>query len=121
MRNLSDKITIAIDINVEPGIAGGIAQSTQGLVSSLGQLDGPEQYLVLVRTPKQAEWIGTYCGQGQKIVMIPRKRLRGSAVNFNGDLGDAGGIKRLLWPAVKSVRILVGHISPQPKWPAVTR
>ncbi len=120
MRNLSDKITIAIDINVEPGIAGGIAQSTQGLVSSLGQLDGPEQYLVLVRTPKQAEWIGTYCGPGQKIVMIPRKRLRGSAVNFNGDLGDTSGIKRLLWPAVKSVRILVGHISPQPKWPAVT-
>ena len=117
MTEPSDKIRITIDINVMPGIAGGIAQSTQGLVSSLGQLDGPEQYVLTVRTPQQAEWIAKYRGPRQKIVKIPRKRLFDGTVNFNG---NASLIKRLVGPAVKSVRNLVGRISPQPKWPAVT-
>jgi glycosyltransferase involved in cell wall biosynthesis len=112
-----NKIRIAIDISVTPGVAGGIAQSTQGLVSSLGQLDGPEEYLLVAKMRDQADWIGHYSGANQKIVMMPRQTSRNGAVNYRP---DPYGIRRVLRPAANAVRHTIEHFSPQSERSAVT-
>ena len=106
-----------MNIDVTPGVAGGIAQSTQGLVSSLGQLDGPEEYVLLADRPNQAEWIRQYCGPSQQIVMMPRKAWRNGAANH---YPDRRGIKRLLRPALNVVRHAVERLSPPSQWPGVS-
>jgi glycosyltransferase involved in cell wall biosynthesis len=106
MTESSDKIRIAININVIPGVAGGIAQSTQGLVRSLGQLDGPEKYVLAADTPDQADWIKQYCGPSQQVVVKPK------GYSTNGSV-----IKRVLWPALTAMRYVVGRLSPQRHWP----
>src|SRR5450432_4025919 len=116
MIDAKDKIRIAIDISVTPGVSGGIAQSTQGLVSSLGQLDGPEDYVLVANTFDQAEWIGQYCGPSQRIVTMPRKTWRNGAGNYGP---GPRGIKRVLRPALNAVRHAVKRLSPQSPWPAV--
>ena len=81
MTEPADKIRIAINIDVMPGVAGGIAQSTQGLVSSLGQLDGPEQYVLSAQTPEQAEWISAYRGPNQQIVCRRARVADGTSIS----------------------------------------
>lgn len=117
MTHLSDRIRILINIDVAPGVAGGIVQSTQGLVSSLGQLDGPEEYMLLAHTPTQAEWIKQYCGPNQQIVMAPRKTwLNGTANHSQG----SRGIKEIFRPALNIIRHAVGRLSPPSDSPIVT-
>src|ERR1700680_4563833 len=110
MIDARDKIRIAIDISVTPGVTGGIAQSTQGLISSLGQLEGPENYVLVANTSNQAEWIGQYCGPSQQIVLMPKKMWRNGTTNYGP---DPRGIKRGLRPAVNVVRHAVKRLSPQ--------
>ena len=106
-----------MNIDVAPGVAGGIAQSTQGLVSSLGQLDGPEEYVLVANTPDQADWIRQYCGPSQQIVMRNRKTWRNGTSNHRS---VRRGIKRVLRPALNVVRHAVKRLSLQPQWPEVT-
>ena len=106
MTALRDKIRIAISISVTPGVSGGIAQSTQGLVSSLGQLDGPEEYVLIANTPDQADWIRQYRGPGQQILIKPKRQSPNGSV-----------IKQALWPALNAVRYVIGRLSPPRKWP----
>jgi glycosyltransferase involved in cell wall biosynthesis len=104
---------IAIHVDVTPGIAGGTAQSTQGLVSSLGQLDGPEQYLLSVQTPEQADWIDQYRGSNQEVVVRDSKR-RGYRRNGSAQPNPGSGwIKTALRPWVEEIRLLMGRLTPQ--------
>lgn len=96
---LRDGIRIAIHIDVLPGEAGGTAQSTLGLVHSLGQLEGPEQYLLCAQTPEQVEWIGRYRAPNQQV--LRRTKPRRSSKD------------RLLRQPLEQVRRLVGRLSPQ--------
>lgn len=68
---------IGISIEVEPGLNGGIAPAIHSLVSALGRLtDGPETYVLVVRSQKQADWLAGL-GANQQIVLHPdatRKR-----------------------------------------------
>src|SRR3990172_3432362 len=116
MIDARDKIRIAIHIDVTPGAAGGTAQSTQGLVSSLGQLEGPEQYLLSAKTPQQAEWIGRHRGPNQQIVVRDSKSRRHRTANLNGaghPWSASGRLKAALRPSVEKVRWLVGRLTPQ--------
>jgi glycosyltransferase involved in cell wall biosynthesis len=110
MTEQSDKIRVAININVLPGIGGGIAQSTQGLVSSLGRLEGPEEYILIANTPDQADWISNYRSSNQHVVIRSNERSPP-----NGSV-----IKRVLLPALKAVRCVVGRLSPQRQWPELS-
>ncbi len=113
MTDTPHKIRIAIHIDVTPGIAGGTAQSTQGLVSSLGQLDGPEEYLLAAQTPEQGEWIDQYRGPNQEVVVRHSKR-RWQRPSGPGDLNRGRSrIKSALKPWVEEVRRLVGRLMPQ--------
>ena len=101
MTALRDKIRIAINISVTPGVSGGIAQSTQGLVSSVGQLDGPEEYVLIAGTTDQADWISQYRGPSHQIVVKPK-----------GQSPNGSVIKCALWPALSAVRYVIGRLSP---------
>lgn len=110
------EIRIALDINVTPGVSGGIAQSTQGLVQSLGELEGPERYVLITDTPDQAEWIRHYCRPNQETVMMPVNR---SHIGKSRSLRGSERRKKLLGPLVETIRGLVGRLSPQPTWPSL--
>jgi glycosyltransferase involved in cell wall biosynthesis len=117
MLRTNEKLRIAIDINVVPGVAGGIVQSTAGLVSSLGQLDGPEQYSLITQGTEQAEWIRRYCGPNQHVVF--KEAVPHYNGNANGNGHNASMWKKLLRPAVNRARDIVRRLSPQPQWPSV--
>jgi glycosyltransferase involved in cell wall biosynthesis len=110
------RIRIAIHIDVTPGIAGGTAQSTQGLVHSLGKLDGPEEYVLSAQSNDQKDWVIQYCGSNQKVVVQTPMSNRRRASNADGTGRSNGvgfGLKRLLKPSAEKVRWLVGRLSPQ--------
>jgi len=112
-----ERIRVAIAIDTEPGVSGGIAQSTQGLVSSLGRLDGPEEFVLVARTPANAEWIESYRGPNQRVV-IENPKWRRPEPPRDGT-GVTGLAKRLLRPTVNKVRSVVGRLVPQNQWPSV--
>lgn len=52
------KIAIDIYAEVAPGAAGGTAPALRSLISALGSLaDGPEEYIIVVGSDKQGEWL----------------------------------------------------------------
>jgi len=111
-----EPLRIAIHIDVTPGLAGGTAQSTQGLVRWLGQLEGPEHYLLSAQTPQQAEWIGCYRGQNQEVVCRRSKSPHQGTAASNGStvvntLRER--TKGALRPAVETIRRVMGRLTPQ--------
>ncbi|WP_428939603.1 glycosyltransferase family 4 protein [Fontivita pretiosa] len=119
-------IRVAIEINVLPGVAGGIVQSTVGLVRSLGQLDGPERYLLIAERNEQRDWIQPYCGANQQV--RTRAELRRGAspwAQTNGQAHRNGSqplsmrLRRALKPTVQMIRRVVGRLTPQSAWPSV--
>lgn len=69
---------VGINIEVEPGIYGGIAPAIHSLISALGRLtDGPETYVLAVRSQKQADWLANL-GVNQQIVLHPDATRRKS-------------------------------------------
>ena len=111
-------IRIAINIDVLPGEAGGTAQSTQGLVNSLGQLDGPEQFVLCAQTPEQAEWIAKHRGPNEKIVVRSLRLTRRETVTFRWScpersLATAQGNPSTVRPFARRVRWMTGRLIPQ--------
>jgi glycosyltransferase involved in cell wall biosynthesis len=106
MNHATHEIRIAIHIDVEPGVSGGIAQSTQGLVNSLGKLDGPELYVLCAQTPRQAEWIDQYRGHNQILTVKSARHRR--------EFGNARSyVKSMLRPWVHSIRRMADHLTTQ--------
>ena len=115
MTILSQGIRVAIHIDVTPGIAGGTAQSTQGLIHSLGQLDGPERFVLGAQTGEQAAWIKRFCGPNQDIEIAGagRSSRRSQPVAH----ADRGWLTTRLRRPVAAVRTAMGRLTPQ--WPRV--
>jgi glycosyltransferase involved in cell wall biosynthesis len=71
-----EQLSVAIDVRVTPGKSGGVSQAIMSLVSGLGKLDdGPEEYKIIVRTPRQREWLKPFLGSNQQLVDVvePKK------------------------------------------------
>ena len=62
---------IAINAQLDPKYAGGIAQVILGLAHSLGRLDGPEEYL-FVCSPDSASWLEPHLGANSRIEINAR-------------------------------------------------
>jgi glycosyltransferase involved in cell wall biosynthesis len=118
--NAREKIRVAIHIGVQPGesrgvATGGIVQSTQGIVHSLGQLDGPEQYVLVAQTQDEADWIRHYCGPNQQVV-VRNGRQPGTLAGQVGSSGRHGSssrerVKTMLRPSVKTIRRLMSRFT----------
>lgn len=74
--SIQDKLKVAIDACVAPASAGGIAQVMLGLISALGKLDDEgEEYLLVVESKAEADYIEPYLGPNQKIAWKPSRSL----------------------------------------------
>jgi glycosyltransferase involved in cell wall biosynthesis len=70
-------LRIAVDAQITPGEAGGVVQATLGLVHALGRLrDGNEEYLIVVGSDQDAEWLRPAIGPNEKIVRKPRRWVK---------------------------------------------
>jgi glycosyltransferase involved in cell wall biosynthesis len=122
MGTTKGKIRIIIEIDVTPGLSGGIAQSTQGLVSSLGQLEGPEEYILATETPAQTDWITQYRGSNQQVVMRDPQWRHREPVCLRGKNGIqrvTARFKAGLKPVAEKFRHQMGRLVPQRKWPVL--
>jgi len=108
-----ERVRVAIHIDVTPGAAGGTAQATQGLINALGQLEGPEEYVLVTQTPAQTSWIAQYAGANQQVVCRrARSRAQTGGAMAKG-LQRPDAVRRVLRPAVERVRQIVGRLTPQ--------
>jgi len=99
------RLSVAISVSMSPGVSGGIEQSTVGLIRSLGTLEGPERYRLIVKSDAHGEWLKSYCGPNQELV-----------VRTESATARAGFIKRSLRPAARYVQNL---LSVTRHWPEV--
>jgi glycosyltransferase involved in cell wall biosynthesis len=113
----ADRLLIALDNgNLTAGESGGIFQATQALIKALGQLDGPEHFLLLADSEKQVEWLEKCAGDNQEIVVRGRRRTSGGRVRYHAV--DSSGatvdrIKAAVRPAVHRLRQFIGRFTPQ--------
>lgn len=62
----ANRLTVAIYAQLTPEQAGGIAQAVLQLVTQLGRLDGPENY-VIITSPEGARWLRPHIGPNQSL------------------------------------------------------
>jgi len=67
---MTNQLRVAIDAQIEPGTAGGVALFVRSLVRSLGQLpDGSESYTIIVGSKREWDWLSPHLGPNQILVM----------------------------------------------------
>jgi glycosyltransferase involved in cell wall biosynthesis len=94
-------LRVGINIDVEPGIHGGIATAVKSLVTALGRLGGPERYVLIVHSQQQIDWLSPLA-PNQEFAMRPasresaaRRALRGVRSKVVKALGLA---RTNVWP-----------------------
>jgi len=96
-------LDVAIDAgHVTPGLSGGLAHVLVGLITALGRLsDGPERYVIVVRSAQQSEWLSDFVGPNQRVVLkLPLRR-------------HADQIHRAVGHAARSILRRVHRASPE--------
>src|SRR5690606_26859597 len=68
------ELRIGIIIDVEPGIHGGVAIAVKSLLKALGELDGPEKYVLIVNTVRQSEWLSPLAANQETALRPQRKQ-----------------------------------------------
>lgn len=94
---------VGIIVDVEPGIHGGIATALSSLIATLGTLEGPETYVLIVDNQTQIDWLSPLA-PNQRFELRPaltesllRKGLRKAKRTVNTALGRNGNRG---WPSV---------------------
>jgi glycosyltransferase involved in cell wall biosynthesis len=96
-------LKIAIEVRVDPGIAGGVGPALRSLISALGTLtDGPEEYLLVLSSEELVGWLGAL-GANQRTIVLPSARPRPLW-------------RRALSPVVQGARKI---LAPARRWPEV--
>ena len=70
-----DPYTIAIEAQLIDHTHGGVATHLAALVKALGELDGPEKY-ILVCAEENPDWLRPYMGENQEVIIVPRRVSR---------------------------------------------
>ncbi len=69
----TNNVRIVINAQIlQPDTVGGVATFIIGLVRTLGELEGPEEYLIVVH-PGNPGWLKRYLGANQRTVLAPGK------------------------------------------------
>ena len=118
---LHDQLKVAINVKVLSGDAGGILQSTMGLIKALGKLeDGPERYTIVAHSADQLEWLKPLCGSNQQIVLKADWKHQNKEVRANGARWTFAWIlKRVLGPFLPAARYIQHLLSTPREWPEV--
>ena len=74
---MKDSLRVAIDAQCRPATGGGVAQAIIGLIESIGRLDGPETYVVIVESQEELKWLRRFGGPNQRFVIKPQRETRG--------------------------------------------
>jgi glycosyltransferase involved in cell wall biosynthesis len=93
-------LKVAIDARCNPAKAGGVGLAVTSLIHTLGQLDGPEAYSLVVRSEEQVEWLRPHLGSNQTFAIK-------SEVESRSNLKT-----RLRKPFTRYARILLGVNGP---------
>lgn len=76
---MTNGLRVAIDAQVAPGTAGGVAIAVRSLVHALGKLtDAPESYTIIVGTGQQYDWLKPYLGPNQSLALKTRRQPNGT-------------------------------------------
>ena len=94
---------VGIIVDVEPGIHGGIATALSTLIATLGKLEGPETYVLIVDNQRQIDWLSPLAPNQR---FEPRPAFHESALRK--------GLRR----AKRTVKQLIGA-STSSGWPSV--
>jgi len=78
MTKQTETLKICIDARCKPGKGGGVSQAVMSLVHTLGMLDGPETYAIVIETDDQAAWLQPMLGPNQRLVMKPTNSAKRS-------------------------------------------
>ncbi|MHC4618043.1 MAG: glycosyltransferase family 4 protein [Planctomycetota bacterium] len=93
MKSVPENRQIAIDAQLLPGgQMGGVKTQLAALVWALGQLDGPERY-VLVCLPENPDWLKEYVGYNQRVVFGSSRNVR----------RVVSGVLGRFWPRVSKI------------------
>jgi glycosyltransferase involved in cell wall biosynthesis len=98
------RLRIAINCELAPGTqAGGTQSVVSGLVRALGELDGPEEYLLICH-PENKAWLEPLKGPNTQLVEKPQPQPRGRRAAFQHRLARLArqitGETRQAWPEV---------------------
>ena len=75
------KIKIVINAQVNLGKVGGISQAVMGLIYALGRLESDsEEYIIVVKSFEQYEWLKPMLGINQKIVINENTSVRSGRI-----------------------------------------
>jgi glycosyltransferase involved in cell wall biosynthesis len=115
------RLTVGIAAHAGPGGTGGVARFIGSLIHALGKLDdGPEKYLIVVRSEAHRAWLQPLLGPNQEIVFegeIAREVERRN----RQDTGRSaiGWLKLALGPLLPAARALQRLINLPRQWPEV--
>ena len=84
-----NSLAIAIEAQLPTGgHFGGVQAQLSALVRALGQLDGPERY-VIVCAAENPDWLRSYMGPNQRIELGPAQTARSVLRRVFGTSGSA--------------------------------
>ncbi len=115
------RLRVAINAQIVPGVNGGVSTALKSLVRDLGRLtDGDEEYIIVVQSEEQSEWLKAVAGPNERFVTVPAP---GRAVN--GRKGTVPfrrmlkkGVTRVIAPFLPYARELI-NAPFQSNWPEV--
>jgi len=101
-------LKIVVDARIMSPGTGGVTQVTLGLVNALGHLsDGPEEYIIVVNSNQQEEWLKPLIGPTQKIIVKAQRKK-----NHRGSLLNAG--RRFIAGFTRKFQNVYPHHWPEP-------
>jgi hypothetical protein len=117
---VKDRLRIALDGRILPGVTGGVSTAVATLVRDLGRLeDGDEEYVVVVESEAQRDWLEPLIGPNQTFAMRPPPRDRWYAP-WRAESVRAAGKRALgpLLPVIQRARDSIARLK-RPRWPTV--
>lgn len=98
---------------------GGASQVLFALIRTLGELEGPERYSIIVQSSELVDWLTPHLGPNQEIVVHKHLGERGGAYHTSKDLSLTRLLKATLKPLGPATRY-VQHLLAAPRhWPEV--
>jgi glycosyltransferase involved in cell wall biosynthesis len=102
---------VAIEAQITPGTSGGVNTAVKTLIRDLGRLgDGNEQYIIVVRSEEQSEWL--------KPILGPDQRFENKST-WEKNFSSNDTLKRIMGPLLPVARYIRKFLNSPRAWPEV--